>query len=341
MRKFIFKTLLFTVPFLTLYIITSLFYSTKETPDLLRIGYIPNVSSDYRKVFDFNKPKKFELLSKSSNRKFKILTIGDSFSEQGGIGYKNILANDFSVLHVNRFISDNQIQTLIDLTNGDFFEKYKIDYIVLQNVERYIIDNSQNIDFNDKMTTHELDSLVSDFQPKEEVFKYDFFSAATLKFPISSAKFFLKKNYLSNKEVYNVQLNTTSLFSNNSDKLLFFYQDLDKTKKNNLVENSNNLNQVLNTISTKLKQKNIKLIVLPSPDKYDMYYDYIVDKKNFTKPVFFENFRKLKKDYIYIDSKEILSEQLNIQKDIYFFDDTHWSPISAKIIAYEIKKVIK
>ncbi|WP_337965712.1 hypothetical protein [uncultured Flavobacterium sp.] len=341
MRKFIFKTLLFTLPFLALYSFTYLFYSTAESPDLLRLGYIPNIYKSYREVFDFDKAKKFELLSKSSNRKFEILTIGDSFSEQNVIGYKNELANDFTVLHVDRFISHNQIQTLMNLVKGDFFDKYKIKYVVLQNVERYIIDNSEEIDPNCTLTTNDIDTLVANHKAKEEVFKYGFFSRATLKFPLSSAKFFLKNNYISNEVVYNVQLNTKSLFSNNSDKLLFYFQDLAKVEKNNLVENSKNLNDILNTISEKLQQKNVKLIVLPSPDKYDLYYDYILDKKNFTKPLFFDNFKKLKKDYIYIDSKEILSEKMKTEKDIYFFDDTHWSPVSSKLIANEIKNSIK
>lgn len=341
MRKLVFKTLMFIVPFLALYCITYLFYSTKESPDLLRLGYIPNIFEDYRKAFDFNKTEKFELLSKSSHRNFKVLTVGDSFSEQYGIGYKNILADDFSVLHVDRFISENQIQTLINLINGDFFYKYKIDYVILQNVERYIIDNTENIDFTSQMNCNQIDTLVYNHKPKQEDYKYEFFSSATLKFPLSSADFFLRKNYLSNKFVYNVQLNTKSLFSNHSDKLFFYYQDLVKIKKNNLPENSKKLNDILNIISGKLKQKNIKLIVLPSPDKYDMYYDYIVDKKNLTKPVFFENFEKLSKNYIYIDSKEILSQKLKSQKDLYFFDDTHWSPIGSKLIVNEIKEIIK
>lgn len=341
MRKLIFKTLIFTVPFLVLYIITFLFYSVKESPDLLRLGYIPNISKDYRQVFNFNKAEKFELLSKSSNRKFKILTIGDSFSEQEGIGYKNILADDFSVLHVDRFISDNQIQTLINLINGDFFVNYKIDYVILQNVERHIIDNTEKIDFTSKITINEIDALICNYQPKLEINKYELFSKTTLKFPLSFARFFYRKNYLSNGFVYNVETNNKSLFSNNSDKLLFLYQDLLRTKKNNLLKNAQRLNDILNDISARLDQKNIKLIVLPSPDKYDMYYDCIANKQNLIKPLFFENFKTLSKDYIYIDSKEILSKKLSTQKDIYFFDDTHWSPIASKLIANEIKNEIK
>lgn len=341
MRKLIFKTLIFIVPFLVLYIITFFLYSVKENPDLLRLGYIPNIYKDYRQVFNFNKPEKFELLSKSSKRKFKILTIGDSFSEQKGIGYNNMLADDFSVLHVDRFISDNQIQTLINLINGNFFVKYKIDYVILQNVERHIIDNTERIDCKGKIMVNEVDSLIHNHKPKQEIYKYELFSKTTLKFPLSSAGFFYRKNYLSNGFVYNVETNNKSLFSNNSDKLLFLYQDLLRVRKNNLLENAQRLNDILNDISARLNQKNIKLIVLPSPDKYDMYYDCIVEKQNLIKPVFFENFKTLKKDYIYIDSKEILSKKLSTQKDIYFFDDSHWSPVGSKLIANAIKKEIK
>ncbi|MDR1876149.1 MAG: hypothetical protein LBQ84_00850 [Flavobacteriaceae bacterium] len=42
-----------------------------------------------------------------------------------------------------------------------------------------------------------------------------------------------------------------------------------------------------------------------------------------------------------MDSKELLSTYINTYKDIYFYDDTHWSPIAAKIVAEKIKDTIK
>ena len=48
---------------------------------------------------------------------------------------------------------------------------------------------------------------------------------------------------------------------------------------------------------------------------------------------------EVSKKYIYINSKEVLAKHLEAgEKDIYFVDDTHWSPYGAKIVAEEILK---
>ncbi|WP_175622744.1 alginate O-acetyltransferase AlgX-related protein [Chryseobacterium schmidteae] len=340
MKRFISKTVIFIIPFLLLYIITLLFF-TVNTGDLLRIGFIPSTDKKYRQNFTlYNHEMKFTELSKSKEKTYKILTIGDSFSEQGKSGYQNILANDFSILHVDRFISNNQIQKLVELSNGNFFDTYNIQYVILQGVERDLIDDIKNIDNKSRTNIHQIDSIIINHKPEHNKDEYNFFSRTTLRFPYYALKYFTDKNYLSNEQVYNVELNTKSLFSNNSNKLLFYYKDLNNTGQNNLPENAIKLNRILNNISEKLKEKNITLIFLPSPDKYDVYYDYIVDKQNLTKPIFFDNFKKLNKEYSYINSKEILTEELKNKKDIYYFDDTHWSPIASVIIAQKIKEII-
>ncbi|HNK91045.1 MAG TPA: hypothetical protein PKN63_10835, partial [Chitinophagales bacterium] len=76
------------------------------------------------------------------------------------------------------------------------------------------------------------------------------------------------------------------------------------------------------------------------PDKYDLYYSYIKNKNNFEQPILFEYFSSLEKQYIYVDAYNILKERLNDTKDIYYYDDTHWSPIGAKLIADEIQNKI-
>lgn len=342
MKRFILKSSLFIVPFFFLFTITSLFYSESESPDLLRLGLIPNIYKNYRNNDTQVKEEKFVKLSSTKKNTFKIMTIGDSFSEQGANGYNNFLAEDFSLLHVDRFISRNQIQTLINLCNGDFFDTYHIEYVILQNVERNIINNIQNIRLNDSIMLNEIDSLIFNHKTKKVDHSYNLFSKTTIKFPLYYLpKFFVKKNYLSNELVYNVELNSSSLFSNKSNKLLFYYQDLESTDKNNIKENIECLNIILNAIAEKLQHRNIKLIVLPSPDKYDLYYDYITEKKDFKKPIFFDLMKGEKKEYIYIDAKEILASKMRNTQDVYFYDDTHWSPIAAKIIADKIKSEIE
>jgi hypothetical protein len=342
MKRFIYKTSFFLIPFALLYFITLFFYSDTESPDLIRIGYIPNIYKNYRAKFSLNKKEKFEKLSSHKKKSYKVMTIGDSFSEQKGFGYKNMLADHFSVLHLDRIFSENPIQTLIYFANGDFFDNYNVEYVILQNVERHIVERVEKIQLKDKLMLSQIDSIILNHKIKNEDFSYKFFSTNTVEFPLYYLpKFFLKKNYLSNKITYNVELNTASLFSNKSSKLLFFSQDRRKTEKNNTKEKVDSLNLVFNILAQKLRQKNIKLIVLPSPDKYDFYYDYITEKKEFKKPLFFDLMKAEKKDYIYIDSKEILTANINKEQDIYFYDDTHWSPVASKIIVDKLKSEIE
>ncbi len=342
MKKFIYKTLFFIVPFFILYIIAFIYTSKTESPDLIRLGYIPKLEKYEYDIIKSNTKIKYEELSKTRNSNFNILTIGDSFSEQGSDGYVDFLASKYKVIHIDRFISKNQIQTLIDLTNGDFFEHYKVQYVVLQNVERHIIDNCKKINWNQKTSIASLDTIIKNHVPTKEDYNYKFFSRTTLDFPLYYfPKYFLQKSTLINYKVYNVDITSNTLFSNNSNKLLFYFYDIKALKKNNKIENAQKLNSILNQLNKKLLEKNIKLIYLPSPDKYDMYYDYIADKKHFSKPLFFENMKKFEKEYIYIASRDLLSNYLNTYQDMYYYGDTHWSKMASKIIANEIDSKIK
>lgn len=348
MRKFIFKSAVFIIPFSILYLIAFTYNSAIEHADVIRMGCFPNVYKDYKAIFPSNTPIKFEKLSETKNKKFKIMTIGDSFSDQKGEGYINALTHDFSVLYVDRYLSNNQVQTLINLLNGDFFDHYELEYVILENVQRQAIDNIESLNFSSKTMLSEIDSLIQDNQmqqskasTKRESNLPKLFSKNTLEFPLHHMyRFYTDKNYLANELVYNLELDTNAFFSNQSNKLLFYFYDLISVEKNNAFKNVVKLDSTLNEIQTKLSEKGIQLIYLPCPDKYDLYYDHISDKTNFPKPLFFEHLRKLKKDYIYIDSKAILSKHLKTSKDIYYYDDTHWSPVATKFIAKEIRAKI-
>ncbi len=343
-KKFIIKIAYFILPAIILFGISRVGMIRTESPDVLRMGMIPNIYKHYRDRFNLYDKEKFERLSKTKKKDFDMLTMGDSFSEQKGYGYNQFLTEKYTTLHVDEFISNNQIQTLINLTNGDFFDHYKIKYVILQNVERHFIDNIQGIDFESKIVQKQIDSLIVNHHEKPEKDKIDseLFSRSTLQFPLYyMPKFFICNDYLSNDLIYNYNLNSKKLFSNKSDKLLFYKYDILSLDENNKLSNVILLNNILNTISKKLQGKNITLIVLPSPDKYDMYYAHIANKNNLKKPLFFEHLRPLRKNYLYIDSKEILEKHMDNEQDIYFYDDTHWSPVASKIIVHEINTIIQ
>tara|TARA_R110002073_G_scaffold108336_5_gene243512 strand:+ start:94015 stop:95055 length:1041 start_codon:yes stop_codon:yes gene_type:complete len=344
MKKFITKTLLFLIPIILLYAFTFNFYTCNKG-DLLRLGYVIDLYPDYRSTFseEFLKEVKFSKVSENPQKKnFKFLTIGDSFSEQSEYGYQNYLAKEFDVLHFDRFMSDNQIQTLFHMIKGDFFDHYVPEYVILQNVERNFVSNTKSIDTTKTLTYSNIISIIDSTKvnSKKQNCDFKFLSNRILKFPYLSFQYFLKEDYIFNDQVIKAKLNRNDLFSINTSELLFFHYDLEMVQQNNNSENVTNLNAVLNRLNTLLNNKGIKLIVLPSPDKYDFYYNFIKNKSLYNAPNFFELLNKTDKEYIYIDSKKNLTKILTSKKDIYFYDDTHWSPWASQSLAKEISAII-
>ena len=98
--------------------------------------------------------------------------------------------------------------------------------------------------------------------------------------------------------------------------------------------------EVIELVSDKVSAQKMKLINLISPDKYDLYFDYIKHNKNLVEPLFFQTYSQLDKSYLNVESFKSLRDKIKSEKDIYFYDGTHWSPIGAKIIAEEIHEII-
>ena len=212
--------------------------------------------------------------------------------------------------------------------------------MILQNVERHYIDNLEYLDTKKIRTSKDLsDSAMVKMKPQIGNLSFKFPSRSILTFTYNTIRYFFKSTFLFDDAVYKTQL-SHKLFSVDNKELLFFYYDLVATQKNNSYENVYKLNNVLNELNNLLKKKGVSLIVLPSPDKYDIYFDYIVDKKGFSKPLFFEHLKTMRKEYIYIDSKNILLNAINKRKDIYYYDNTHWTPWASQLIAAEIEKHI-
>ena len=70
-----------------------------------------------------------------------------------------------------------------------------------------------------------------------------------------------------------------------------------------------------------------------------VFFQHFFD--SFIKPNFFKYYDKLQKEYIAINSFKILNDNIALNKDIYYYDDTHWSPIAASLIANELYNEMK
>lgn len=341
MKKFIKKIVFFSIPFLVIIILSNIFYS-KEEGDLIRIG---NIYRDpfYRKSFEYYNNQQVEpynnLFSEDTNldKEYDILIIGDSFAKQSQ-GIISAL-NDKELkclLWGNSILKDvdfsNPIQNLISLLNGDVLSRFKIDYIILESVERAFVSRVDSLDNTSAL-------FISDLERYKERTSQKKISDGNLnmKFVKMIPNNFFRENGSCKDKVYSFNLKS-SLFSGYRNRTLLSYdEDIDNIEINNREESVRELNEVLCQLSISCQARGVKLIVLPAPDKYDVYFDYIINKDSFPVPKFFSILGDLPKNYIYIDSKSILEKELSKgTKDLYYFDDTHWSPIAASMISNAI-----
>ncbi len=310
--------------------------------DLNRLGFV-SIDKHYRdKFINFSKTEKevddLDAIKNNSQDPIDILTFGDSFSDQGPQGYQSYLINDhhLNVVNINivRYKIVNHIELLLQLANGDFFDRFKVKYVLLQCVERNFVVRGQ---ISDTTKILKWDEFNKKYSSKNRLNSVDKFNGNIIKYSLNNILYRFDDNAF-NSQCYKMKLNK-KLFSTQKNELLFFKDDYENLKYNEKSK-IDILNNTLNTISRKLKNKGIQLLVLPSPDKYDLYSDYITDNK-LPKNVFFNLMSTTEKNYTYIDGKSLLLKYLQEGKeDIYFADDTHWSPYGAKIVSDKIYDVI-
>jgi len=339
MKKIIIRSVIFLIPFFLI----SLNYLRYEISggDLNRLGKI-SIEKEYRINLNRYKNSLFYNLNDSCEKKIDILIIGDSFSQREQTGFLDSLADKskYKIGKIQNLPNKNQLQTIIEYANGDFFDSIKIKYVLVQRVERYFdkniaTDTNAIFSFKQYINSSKI-KKVKEYQVQSFI-EFKNLISDIIKFFKYTILYLFDDNAFSSP-VYKFEL-TRKLFSTQANQLLVFHHDIENITTNNF--NLKKVNSHLNLLAQKLKAKNITLIVLPATDKYDIYSKYIMNNKH-PENLFFDFFGKLEKNYLYIDSKKILSAE--IQKgvlDIYFADDTHWSPIGSKIIANEVIKTIE
>jgi len=327
--------------------------------DLARVGYISDERLHKVRTIENSFQLKHIDIKKYNFEFVDFITIGDSFSNGGGNGlnpfYQDYLANKFNtnVLNIRQYPSTvNYIETIYLLGNSGFLEKSKTKYIILEVIQRDFftnltkpIDKSINIDyFNILKKYKEVENIyekVHKFYENSQFKMSDYFNInegnfKSVFFPILYN--FSEKAFFS--KVHMVKLNK-KLFSSDVGNTLVYYVDDIKSIYKNTNQNLNLVNEVLNDLSKYLDKKNIKLVVMPGPNKYDLYSKYIINNK-YPLDNFFSIFKTLEKNYIFLDTKTILERELDHNVlDLYYIDDTHWSHKASDAVVKELNEILK
>lgn len=313
----------------------------KSSGDLSRLGYI--ASSLFLRTSDNNlsdvHSEGSDLNYTTSKQSFDIVTFGDSFSNAGGGGinpfYQDYIATMFRkrVLNLQDIVkTGNYLNSLVVLANSGLLDNLKVKTVIIESVERSFIGRmTPKLDITRNQDIEKVKVLLKNSKYANSPPHYDFMNNSNLKF--------LRYNFYRkfsdngfNNIVYKMPLRKSLFSVENSNDLLFYGDDI----KNINMYNNNDLsaiNENLNRLASLLNQHNIKLVVLVAPNKYTIYSDLLIEQNKYGKSNFFEDFKKLPKEYEFIDSKNILQNAvLSGDKDIYYADDTHWSYKASELI---------
>lgn len=125
--------------------------------------------------------------------------------------------------------------------------------------------------------------------------------------------------------------------------MLYFYNDdvkmgLDVTEKQreSIVNNYNELISMA-------RDKGVNLVIVVACDKYDMYQDFIIDNPYPAKTLNedLEQWMAPELDR-FVMAKRVLHPLVEQGvKDVYLFNDTHWSPASSRLVAREVINKLK
>lgn len=307
--------------------------------DLLRIGYILGHMSQRQNIDDL--PKQHIRINQYKRQPVDMVTVGDSFSIGAGGGrnsyYQDYIASlqGLTVLNVpsNAFRGNEPetapIVTLSKLINSGYLDVIKPKYLLLESVERFATQRlTKDFSLKATTTTAEIERSFQEWQSvqrqtKNKISVFRFINNGNWKF-IGNNVQYLFRDEAKGSTVIISKLNRHLFSSEPGNDLIFINEDVKNQRYStpvSIVEANRNLNR----LATLLKSKGITLVFMPVVDKFDLYEPYL-QKHRYPRSIFFEELRKLPKEYLFIDTKEILVRCLEKgERDIFHEDNTHWT----------------
>lgn len=335
MKKFLIKLSYTVLPLWLVGVVAVMYHALVVYPnkqgDFGGLGKIPT-RLYYEKPTDTMPPDTlFTLITELEDLKnvhADVLVCGDSFSRQMPYGYVNYLAH--AGWNVANFpeIGGNPFQRAWDMMNLEYVDADNAPTLFVESVERHLVSRLLNIDFQND-TLPDINKLQS--TPTNE---WALLEAKNMLELRMKGFFFEKTGKLPpNLPLLRLKL-SEDLFSSTHATDLYVY--IDDVTCGFSIEDSVKvrLKQNVDALFAKAHEKHINLLILVCPDRYDLYQEYIAQNP-FPPKTVNEDFRRLMGDTPNIViGKELLLPHLHAgEKDLYYWDDTHWSYKSAKIVA--------
>ena len=334
MKKFLIKLSYTILPvFLLLFGLVAyvtLYISPRTTGDLGHLAYIPfdcqeDAPGEMEELL-FEDVRQTDSLR---NIHVDVLTVGDSFSRMGKLGYQNYLAaQGVSVVNCKRELYDNPFQYAYNILDRGLVDSANISVLVVQVGERDLVIRSEEFDVN-KVDIRELGSK----SPSNG-------GESANDWSLLRARDFLMYR-LDKSPVYKVTLDKDYFISKEPRSLYFYCADI--TNGVNIGDASKQkIQEVYQILTRKADERGIALLLMIPVDKYDMYQDHIVDNP-YPRKTYIEEAREIFGDTPNVLlCKDLLTPLIEKgEKDVFLFDDSHWSIKAAEIVGKELSKRVK
>ena len=311
----------------------------RNAGDLLRIGYILGHVAPRQNIDDL--PRRHIRASEYRKQPVDMVTVGDSYSMGGGGGrnshYQDYIASLQGLTVLNAPVTGTfgiaggyaPVLALSRLINSGYLDIIKPKYVLLESGERYAIQRlTSEFTMQVTATIEEIEHTfgkqrADDKQAKNSFFDLHFINDGNFKFIGNNLQYLFSDRALGSMVIIS-KLNRRFFSSGQGDKLIFHSEDAKNTRYSTPAGVAE-ANQNLNRLAAVLKTKGITLVFMPIVNKLNLYEPYL-QKQRYPRSIFFEEVRKLPKEYLLIDTKDILSRALDKgELDIYHSDDSHWT----------------
>ena len=305
--------------------------------DLVRMGYIVGYNSTRPTAPQPSKRHITPEQAYKANITPDIITIGDSFSLPNKEGnYQDWFASAHNLTIVNIPTTGNNdrfevIDTLVRALNDGTIEKLRPRYVLLETVEREAIGRlARYINFSVATPKPSSSTMAAPAAANKNIMS--FINDGNFKLVLYNLQYSFFDRAYGSKAII-AELTQPFFSSNKSNKLIFYRHDMKAAPQSNPVS-IRDLNNNLNALAAILETKGCQLVFMPAPDKLTLYRPFLRNKNKYPESTFFEELRKLPKNYRFIDTKEILLKELTTgSQDLYHQGDTHWTWKAATAIS--------
>lgn len=270
-----------------------------------------------------------------------VMVIGDSFSHGGGVGkegdFVNYLAHDSNRRVVVYTPQDPSVaspmQVAYDALNLGVIDSCNVKNLVVQEGERYLLSRHLGFVTNHKAMPHSKPkSNVSTELAKDEAS------------PLLRVKDFLFYRFFGKNPIYKVDLDRDMFGGVEPRKLYFYYEDVESDKGFDITPQQQQLiTRCFEKVLAKAREKGVNLVIVVACDKYDLYQNFIVDNPYPAKTLNedLEKWMQADLDHFVLAKRVLYPHVANGVKDVFLFNDTHWSPWASQVIASEVNKKLK